>query len=370
MKRISLAPLTLGLMLISTVNAKTLPLEKLNMPDGFQISVFAEVPNARQLARGADGTIYVGSRRLGKIHAVRDNDGDNVADEVHVLDTDLNLPSGLAIKDGDLYVGAVSRILKYPAIGTRLENPPDPEVVIDTLPTERHHGWKFIGFGPDDLLYIPVGAPCNICLSEDPRFAAIMRMDINKPDEELEIVAHGVRNTVGFDWHPRTKELWFTDNGRDHLGDDIPPCELNRVTETGQHFGYPFIHGKAILDPEFGKGKSPDDYVKPALELGPHTAPLGMLFYTGNQFPEKYNELAFIAEHGSWNRTEKAGHIGYRITLAVESNGGLRYETLIDGWLKEDNSAWGRPVDLLQLPDGSVLISDDLAGVIYRLTHE
>jgi len=369
MKQNILAPLAIGLSLISTSFAEELPIEQLNLPAGFTISVFAEVPNARQMARGKDGTIYVGSRRLGKVHAVRDNDGDFKADRVIEIDTDLNLPSGLAIQGEDLYVGAVDRILKYPNIAAQLDSPPEPLVIIDDLPDKRHHGWKFIDFGPDNLLYIPVGAPCNICLSEDERFATILRVDVNDPKPE--IVAHGVRNSVGFDWHPVTGELWFTDNGRDLLGDDLPPCELNRVTRTGQHFGYPFFHADDIRDPEFGGGKEADDYERPELALGPHTAPLGMLFYTGAQFPDDYKNQPLIAEHGSWNRSKEAGHTGYRITMGqIKEDGRLQYSTVIDGWLNDDNSAWGRPVDLLQLPDGSVLISDDHAGVIYRLTYK
>ena len=347
--------------------AKDLPLETLTLPEGFEISIFAEVENARQLARGDDGTIYVGSRRAGKVHAVRDNDGDYRADKVYLIDESLTMPSGVTFHDGDLFVGAVDRILRYPNIAAKLNSPPEPEVLIDNLPDEKHHGWKFIDFGPDNYLYVPVGAPCNICLSEDERFASILKIDIKEPTAE--IYARGIRNTVGFDWHPTTGELWFTDNGRDMLGDDIPPCELNRISAENQHFGYPFFHGDGIRDPEFGDGKNADDFEPPALALGPHVAPLGLLFYTGNQFPSRYKNQAFIAEHGSWNRSEEAGHTGYRVTLAIDSSGTPVYETLIDGWLKEDNSAWGRPVDFLQLPDGSILISDDTAGVIYRLSY-
>jgi glucose/arabinose dehydrogenase len=185
----------------------------------------------------------------------------------------------------------------------------------------------------------------------------------------LEPFVKGVRNTVGFDFHPTTGDLWFADNGRDMLGDDVPPCELNHVTAAGQHFGYPFFHGHSIADPEFGSDKNPADYVEPALDLGPHVAPLGMMFYTGTQFPEAYQQQILIPEHGSWNRSPEAGHTGHRITSArTDADGKLHYEVLIEGWL-QDNVAWGRPADLLQLKDGSLLISDDLANVIYRLTY-
>lgn len=347
--------------------ASELPLEKLNLPAGFNISVFAKVKNARQLAAGPDGVFFTGSRRAGNIYAVIDKDRDHVAEKVITIDTDLNLPSGLTYRDGDLYVGAVDRILVYRDIVNTMTNSPEPDVLIGDLPSERHHGWKYIKFGPDGMLYVPVGAPCNICLSDDPRFASILRYDLETKD--YDIYAHGVRNTVGFDWHPETGELWFTDNGRDWLGDYTPPCELNRVTAPGQHFGYPYVHGSDVIDPEFGNQAGNRKLIEPELNLGPHTAPLGMIFYTGTMFPPEFRNRALIAEHGSWNRSEEAGHIGYRITMAVENDSGkLVYETLIDGWL-EDNVGWGRPVDLLQLEDGSILISDDGGNVIYRLTY-
>jgi glucose/arabinose dehydrogenase len=375
MKR-SIITLCLGLGLFSggfvgikTASAKSLPLHKLNLPDGFSIEVFAEVDNARQMVRSEAGVIYVGSRRAGNLYAVIDSNGDYQADKVITIDTDLNLPSGLAMRNGDLYVGAVDRILKYASIDEHLDNPPEPEVVIDTLPDKRHHGWKYLDFGPDGYLYIPVGAPCNLCLSDNKTFASIQRIDLSAENPALESFASGVRNSVGFAWHPVTHELWFTDNGRDLMGDELPPGELNRAASAGGHYGYPFFHANDIRDPEFGDGKTADDYVRPALTLDPHVAPLGMMFYTGNQFPSEFKQQILIAEHGSWNRTEEAGHVGYRITLVRQNQAGkLSYETLIDGWL-QDNKAWGRPVDLLQLPDGSVLIADDHGDVIYRLSY-
>lgn len=352
-----------------TSNATSLPLSELNLPDGFSIDVFAEVENARQITRSDKGIVYVGSRRAGKVHAVIDEDGDFKADRVIEIANGLTLPSGLTWHDGDLYVAAVSTIYRFENIDDMLDNP-SRKVIVDSLPDALHHGWKFIEFGPDGLLYVPVGAPCNICLSEDPRFASILRMDVNDPANTTEVYVSGVRNSVGFDWHPITGELWFTDNGRDLLGDDIPPCELNRVSRQGQHFGYPFFHGNSLPDPEFGEGKSPGDYVEPALALGPHTAPLGMTFYTGSMFPARYRNEAIVAEHGSWNRTPEAGHIGYRLIHArADVDGKLHYDVFIDGWLRDNNESWGRPVDLLQLPDGSLLVSDDKAGVIYRISY-
>jgi glucose/arabinose dehydrogenase len=265
-------------------------------------------------------------------------------------------------------VAQVNRLLRYPDIEQQLDNPPSPEVIYDDYPTEFHHGWKYIAFGSDDKLYVPVGAPCNICDSAtvDARYASITKMD---PDgTNREIVAHGVRNTVGFTWHPETGELWFTDNGRDMMGDDVPPCELNRVGEEGQHFGYPFCHGGSIPDPEYGDQRPCSDFVPPVQNLGAHVAPLGVKFYTGDMFPETYRGQVFIAEHGSWNRSSK---VGYRITMVtLDGNEAVSYEPFIDGWLDEaSQEAFGRPVDLLLLKDGSMLISDDVGDAIYRVTY-
>ena len=226
----------------NVVDSTALPLERLNLPAGFKIEIYADgIDEARSMAMGDDGTLFIGTRTANKVYAVQDLDGDFKADKTIVLDTTLETPNGIAFKDGALYVAEVNRLLRYSDIENQLSSPPQPEVIYDDYPTEFHHGWKYIGFGPDDKLYVPVGAPCNICDStvSDQRFATITRMD---PDgSNREIVAHGVRNTVGFTWHPETKELWFSDNGRDMMGDDIPPCEINRVSETGQHFGYPFL---------------------------------------------------------------------------------------------------------------------------------
>ncbi|SMO36411.1 Glucose/arabinose dehydrogenase, beta-propeller fold [Fodinibius sediminis] len=343
-------------------------LEKLQLPEGFAIEVYAgEVPNVRQMVLGAPGVVYAGSRDAGKVYAIIDQDNDFHADTVYTVDEDLRLPSGVAYRDGALYVGAVSRILRYDNIDDRLEDPPDPVVVTDSYPTEGHHGWKFIAFGPDDKLYVPVGAPCNICNPGEEIYATITR--VNPDGTGREIVAHGVRNSVGFDWHPETGELWFTDNGRDWLGDNQPPCELNHVSEDGQHFGYPYKHGADIWDPEFGEEakRAGQSFQPPEQELGPHVAPLGMMFYTGSMFPDEYRRQIFIAEHGSWNRSQK---IGYRITVvSLKNREPVSYDSFIEGWLQDNDAVWGRPVDLLQMPDGSLLISDDHRGVIYRVTY-
>jgi glucose/arabinose dehydrogenase len=341
------------------------PLETLKTPPGFRVSLFAEkVPGARSMAMGAKGTLFVGTRDEGKVYALTDANVDGRTDRVTVVASGLDTPNGVAFKDGALYVAEVGRILRFDGIEDRLDRPPEPVVVTDRYPTEEMHGWKFIAFGPDGRLYVPVGAPCNLCESKDPLFASITRL---RPEGGTpEIVASGVRNTVGFDWNPATGELWFTDNGRDWAGNDRPPDELNRWEKTGQHFGYPYCHGRDFLDPEFGKGRTCSAFTPPVQELGPHVAALGMRFYTGTMFPPEYRGRIFIAEHGSWNRDAK---IGYRVTqVTLNGNAAVAYEPFITGWL-DGGSVRGRPVDVLVWKDGSLLISDDHAGAIYRITY-
>ncbi len=341
-------------------------LAALNLPDGFEIRTYANVDNARSMALSPSGILYVGNRSGDKVYAVKDTDGDFVGDELYVIDSGLVLPNGVAFRNGDLYVAEVSRILKYADIENNLASPPDPEVIYDEFPTEKHHGWKYIAFDADGKLYVPVGAPCNICNPDDEIFASITRM--NPDGTGLEVFAHGVRNSVGFDWNPETGDLWFTDNGRDNLGDSIPPCEMNRVTEAGQHFGYPFCHGGYISDPEFGELGNCDDYVAPQVRFEAHTAPLGMKFYQGNMFPADFKGDIIVAQHGSWNRSKK---IGYRLMrVSVENGEATGHSVFIDGWLNDETQeSWGRPVDVVEMPDGSLLVSDDQAGKIYRITY-
>ena len=335
-------------------------LDNIRLPPGFVIELFARVPNARQMALGKN-TLFVGSRAAGTVHALPLKDGQPGAPRV--IASGLRLPAGVAYRDGDLYVSAVDRILRYRDIDNHLTRPPRAELVTAAYPKETHHGWKFIAFGPDGKLYVPVGAPCNICEPDPERYAAITRLDL--ASGKIETVAKGVRNTVGFDWHPRTGELWFTDNGRDWMGDDLPPDELNRLDRPGRHFGYPYCHGTAIQDPEFG-GRACRDFTPPAMNLGPHVAALGMRFYTGRQFPRDYHGAIFIAEHGSWNRSRK---IGYRVGVArLEGNHVVDYRPFAEGWLKGDN-VLGRPADVLVMPDGSLLVADDHAGAIYRIRY-
>ena len=340
-------------------------LNEIQLPPRFEISIYASnVENARSMAIGDKGTLFVGTRTAGNVYAIVDRNRDNKADEIFTLAKGLNMPNGVAYRDGALYVAEVNRVLRFDDIEDRLRKPPKPAIVRDDFPTDGHHGWKFIRFGPDDNLYIPVGAPCNICERGDERYASVMRM---QPDGRgLEIFAHGVRNTVGFDWNPKTKELWFTDNGRDWLGDDRPPDELNHAPGKGLHFGFPYCHGGTIPDPDYGANRSCNEFTPPAMQLGPHVAALGMRFYTGTMFPPDYRNQIFIAEHGSWNRTVP---IGYRITLVrLEEDRAVHYEVFAEGWLKTAR-AWGRPVDVLVMPDGALLVSDDRAGVIYRISY-
>jgi len=362
----SLFALTLTLFCTRTSSSESLPLDKIKLPPGFEISIYASnVPNARSMALSPNGTLFVATRTAGNVYAIVDRNRDNKADEVITSARGLNMPNGVAFRDGSLYVAEVNRVLRYDNIEAKLKEPGTPVVVNDSFPRDRHHGWKFIAFGPDGMLYVPVGAPCNICEREDERYASIMRM---KPDGTgLEVFARGVRNTVGFDWHPVTKELWFTDNGRDWLGDDRPPDELNYAPQRGMHFGFPYCHGKNIPDPQFGKTRKCEDFTPPAMELDPHVAAIGMRFYTGSMFPKEYRDQIFIAEHGSWNRSTP---IGYRVMLVrLDNNRAVKYEAFAEGWLQGER-AWGRPADVLVMPDGALLVSDDEADVIYRISYK
>lgn len=347
------------------IEAGSLPLDTIKLPPGFTIAVYADnIPNARGMTLGQDGTLFVGTMDKGDVYAVLDKNGDQRADEVLTIARGLHMPAGVAYRKGSLYVSAVDRILRFDNIDTQLKDVSPPVVIADRFPKENSHGWKFIAFGPDGKLYVPVGAPCNICEPDPDRYALIGRL--NPDGGGYEIVARGVRNSVGFDWDPNTHDLWFTENGRDYLGDNQPPDELNHAPKQGLHFGYPYCHGGTISDPEYGRKHACREFTAPAAVLGPHVASLGMRFYTGAMFPQEYRNQIFIAEHGSWNRSEK---IGYRITLVSrDEQGGTRYSVFAKGWLQGEK-AWGRPADVLVMPDGALLVSDDSAGVIYRITY-
>jgi glucose/arabinose dehydrogenase len=348
------------------------PIEKLRLPPGFRVELLTDaVPNARQMALGrhdaTQGIVYVGSASAGKVYAVQYGTPGKPG-VVHTIASGLALPTGVAYRDGALFVGALARVLRFDGIDDKLAAPPPPTVVSDRFPTETHHGRRFIAFGPDGKLYVPVGAPCNICLPDD-RHGVIQRISVD--GGAIETVAHGVRNSVGFDWNPVDGTLWFTDNGRDLLGDDLPADELDHVTRTGEHFGYPYCHQGDSPDPEFGAQHACSEFTAPAAKLGAHVAALGMRFYSGTQFPAAYRGNIFIAEHGSWNRSSKVGYQVVRVAIDGQGRAAAP-EPFLHGFLQVEGgreSVWGRPADVLPLPDGSLLVSDDTAGAIYRVRY-
>jgi len=340
-------------------------LDTIHLPRGFSIGLFADsLPAARSLALGGRGTVFVGVREGAAVFALRDVDGDGVADSSYRLEGAFRAPNGVAFYDGALYVADISRIWRFDAVEGRLASPPPPVLVTAALPEDLWHGLRYLAIGPDGLLYAGSGAPCNVCLRDDEHAATILQID--PASGAVTVYARGVRNSVGFDWHPRTGELWFTDNGRDRLGENTPPDELNRATEPGRHYGFPYCHGGDIPDPDF-TARTCGEFTPPVARLGPHVAALGMRFYNGAMFPARYRERIFIAEHGSWNRVVP---IGYRVTMVWFEGGTPRYEVFADGWLSPvRRSAWGRPVDVLVMPDGALLVSDDQAGAVYRIVY-
>lgn len=341
-------------------------LEQINLPEGFEISIFAEeIDGARTMRLGDNGTLFVGTRNTNTIYAIPNAASSERAESIIELDTGLDYPNGLALVDGDLYVAEVSEIWRYDDIESNLNNP-QRTLITNDLPSSRQHGWRYLGYGPDEKLYVAIGAPCNVCELEE-RFGTISRLNLD--GSEFETHVQGVRNSVGFDWHPQTGDLWFTNNGRDLMGDDIPPDTLHHVTREDMHFGFPFCHAGTIPDPEFGEQRDCGEFDTPSRDLTPHGASLGMRFYTGEMFPEAYHNQIFVAEHGSWNRTVP---IGYRIMLAElnERNEVVSYEPFADGWLNDETgTAWGRPVDVLVMPDGALLVSDNAANMIYRISY-
>ncbi|NKB99756.1 MAG: sorbosone dehydrogenase family protein [Pseudomonadales bacterium] len=336
----------------------------LQVPPGFHVETLnLSVPGARQMALTDDGTLLVGSMRQGAVYAIPKALTHPAPTVVSVI-KDLRVPSGVAVFQGDLYIGALNEVIRIRDINENFADA-QPEYITRALPDKTHHGWKYLKFSPDGKLYVPVGAPCNVCLSEDLRFASLLTMDTDTG--ETEIWASGIRNTVGFDWHPETGALWFSDNGRDMLGDDVPPEELNVSTSRGQHFGFPFVHSDDIDDPKFGSHRArPATHKGPNVEIQAHSAALGIDFYAskrGRGFPEKYNNALFVAEHGSWNRSSK---VGYQVGVLTEDDS---YQPFVTGWLS-DGDVLGRPNDVLVTPSGELLISDDKRGVIYRVRYE
>ena len=378
----SLRRLTLPLILLAISATQSLAsnTNKLVVPPGFSVHALPfSVPNARQMALTDAGHLIVGTRKLGNVYAVK-NALTAQSPEIVTLFDDLTMPSGVAVYDGDLYIAAKNVVLRVKDIDQSITANPDADVVTDSLPKKSHHGWKYIKFDAQGRLYVPVGAPCNTCLSDDPRFAAILRMDPQTGASE--IIAQGIRNIVGMDWHPETGDLWVSNNGRDMMGDDIPADELNIIPADSQdigdkapHYGYPFVHSNdasapagLIDDPKFGDNPArPDTTVPAALRIQAHAAPLGMTFYTEDAFPEAYRGGLFVAEHGSWNRSSK---VGYQVTVLTEDEDGqLAYQPFVTGWLKGED-AWGRPNDVMVAPDGSLLISDDRTGQIFQVRFE
>ncbi len=342
--------------------ADKLPVKKIKLPPGFKVEVWASnILDARGMRQGDKGTVFVSSLFVaGKIYAVVDRGGKR---EVKTIAEKLFLPNGIEFHKGALYVATPKDLTRYDDIEAKLDNPPKPVMVYDKFPGDVPHGWKFIKVGPDGKLYFPVGGPCNICDPSD-KYAKIFRMNLDGTG--VESVVKGMRNTVGFDWHPKTKELWFGDNGRDWLSEDLPNCELNRVTKVGQHFGFPYCHQGNFADPQFGWGKKCEDYVKPALLLGPHVAPLGMRFYSGKMFPAKYQNAIFLTRHGPWNRTQK--YAADVVAVFIDAKGNARMEPFLTG-LVENNQYLGRPADVMVMKDGSLLVSDDHNGAIYRVSY-
>jgi glucose/arabinose dehydrogenase len=354
-------------MVLALMNACSLmpgaKLDRIALPAGFSITLYEDdVPGARTLAFGDNGTLFIGTYKQGKVYAIPVRSGGK--GEVRVIARDLQDPHGVAFRDGSLYVAERSRILRFDDIEKHLDQPGPPVVIYDLGLKYAHHGLRVMHFGPDGKLYVSIGVPCNICMPEADRYGVIIRMDRNGGGAE--VFARGIRNSVGYDWHPETHELWFTDNGRDLLGNDTPPDELNHAPVMGLHFGYPHCHAGELPDPVFGLRNPCSDFTAPAQKLGPHVAALGMRFYTGRQFPSPYRNRIFIAEHGSWNRSPK---LGYRVSMVtLGDNDAVTYEPFAEGWL-QGNSAWGRPVDVIVAPDGALLVSDDKRGAIYRISY-
>lgn len=361
MRRFSVSLLLLFVSCSPSLLCAALPLDKLKLPANYQIDLFASnVPDARQMSVAPNGIIALGSRTAGKVYLLLPNKSMTSVQDIMTVDSGLTLPNGVAWHNDDLYVATQTDIRRYPSLLKTLEKHSNPQIIIKDIPSIGHHGWHVIKFGADNKLYIGIGAPCNVCLSKDKRLASIARM--NPDGSQFEVIAHGVRNTVGFDWHPTTHELWFADNGRDWMGDDMPPDEINRIKNYGQHYGFPYVYGDDILDPDFGKVMPKRKYIPPVLNLQAHVAPLGMHFYTGSVFQHGL----YVAKHGSWNRRKK---VGYKVTyMQISNNKVITQKDFITGWLK-DEKFWGRPVDIVQYIDGSLLISDDFAGAIYKVTH-
>lgn len=357
-----LAPLA-GKMTVT--QAGDIPIDRIKLPPGFKVEIWATgLPGGRAMARGDDGKVYVGTRAIGRVYEVTDAGGQR---SVRTVVDKLNQPAGVAFRNGSLYVMAIDKALRFDGIEKNPAAVPVDMTAAFKLPPLQHHNWKYIAFGPDGKLYVPFGAPCNICELPTPEYAQIRRY--NPDGSGMEVIATGVRNSVGFDWHPVTRELWFSNHGRDWMGDDLPNDTMHRLGKTGQHFGFPHCHQGDLPDTDVKKADPCGGVEKPVALMGPHAATMGVTFYTGNMFPPEYRNVAFNARKGSWNRTKK---IGYDVVVVRSNPDGsnARIEPFMTGFMNEaDQSFWGRPAYLLQMPDGSMLVSDEQLGAIYRVSY-
>jgi len=364
------SPLAPHAPVLTVTTTDKIALDKIKVPAGFKVEIWASgAPGARMMTRAENGTLFVGTRAIGRVYAITDAGGKR---EVKVFASGLTQPNGVVVKNGSLYVAAINQVFRFDNVEKMLDayasksaQPVDMTAAFN-LPPHGHHGWKFLGVGPDNKLYIPIGAPCNIC-EPPPTNAQIRRYNLDGTG--MEVIARGVRNSVGFDFHPQTGELWFTDNGRDWAGEEGPQDELNRVSKMGQNFGFPYCHAQGIVDPDIKKPNACDDVTMPVTLMGPHAAALGMRFYTGNMFPDEYKSSVLVARHGSWNRTQKAGYDVVRVTATPDGKN-AQVTPFVTGFLDPaTNAFWGRPADVLQMPDGSVLVSDEQNGAIYRVSY-
>ncbi len=350
---------------LTATPASELPLDKLKLPPGFKAEVWATgVPGGRAMVRGDSGKVYVGTRGIGRVYEITDNGTSRTS---RVVVDKLDQPAGVALRNGSLYVIAVDKALRFDGIEKNPTVAPVDMTAVFKLPKEKHHNWKYIAFGPDGKLYVPFGAPCNICEPPSDEYAQIRRY--NADGSGMEVIARGVRNTQGFAWHPVTGEMWFTDHGRDWMGDDTPEDELNRMTKTGQNFGFPYCHANGVADKDIKKANACDGVTLPATTMGPHAAAMGVHFYTGNMFPAEYKNVMFVARKGSWNRTKKFGYDV--VTVRTDADGrSPKITPFMTGFLDPAKDEFsGRPTYFLQLPDGSLLVSDEQLGSIYRITY-
>jgi glucose/arabinose dehydrogenase len=349
---------------LTVTPASEIPLASYKLPPGFKAEIWASgMPGIRALVRGDNGKYYAGTRGIGRVYEITDAGGARTS---RVVVDKLVQPAGVAYRNGSLIVMAIDKVLRFDGIATNPNAAPVDMTAAFQLPKEQHHNWKYIAFGPDGKLYVPFGAPCNIC-EPGAEYAQIRRY--NADGSGMEVIARGVRNTQGFDWHPVTKELWFTDHGRDWMGDDGPEDELNRMARTGQNFGFPYCHAGGIPDPDIARANACSGVTLPVTTMGPHAAAMGVHFYTGSMFPAEYRNAMFVARKGSWNRTKKFGY-DVVVVRADASGASARVEPFMTGFMNPaDDSFSGRPTYFLQQPDGSLLVSDEQLGAVYRISY-